>query len=218
MGRSAAARVATMTATRRVLRWWPAVLIVALAGWMLLLAPASDARLRPVTEIVVLHHRMAAFYHSPADPAWPAAWSWYGVIPAVVLAGAAVVLAGPMARRLGAAGGRPALATVGCWFIAAGIVGNVAGAIVSALAGPVPPGTAVDPWTLPIIGTSNPADAALYAGVLLCAAAALCRWWRPVVAGMSATLLAVGVVAAVTALRSIEIVGWAAPLVDRWHP
>lgn len=207
-----------MTAARRALRWWPTALIVGLTGWMIALAPAGDATLRPVTEIVVLHHRMAAFYHSPADPAWPAAWSWYGVIPAVALACAAVVLAGPTARRLGTAGGRHGLATAGCWFIAAGIVGNAAGAIASALVGPVPPGTAVDPWAAGALGTFNPADVALHLGVLLVAVVVLCRWWRPVVATAGAAVLAVGVVALTTTLRSIEIVGWAAPLASRWRP
>ncbi len=203
--------------TGRVLRWWPAVLVVGLTGWMVLLAPAGDATLRPVTEIVVLHHRMAAFYSAPADPAWPASWSWYGVIPAVVLAGAAVALAGPMWRRLGAAGGRPVLAATGCWLVAAGIVGNAAGAIVSGLVGPVPPGTAVDPWAAGALGTFNPADVALHLGVLLVAVAVLCRWWRPMVATAGAAVLAVGVLLATTALRSIEIVGWAAPLASRWR-
>ena len=189
----------------RALRWWPAVLVVGLTGWMLALAPDAGDHL--------------TFFH-PTDQAWPVGWGWYGAVPFCAVAAAVVMAARPVSRWLGRTLGRPALATAACWLIAAGGVGNAVGATVSALVGPVPVGTADDVWHVGTVWT-NPADVAATLGVglilLLCALAVA----RPGRLGTTVAVLTVAVaVVAMTVgdvrIRVAEENAWAMPLLHGW--
>ena len=139
----------------RALRWWPAVLIVSLAGWMLLLEP----------DMMMLRLTFPADL-TAVDPVWPISWGWWGTIPAAAMAFGIVTVATPAARWLGRNLGHPRLFAAGCWLFAAGAVGNTVGAIASGWLEPVVPGTAVDVWHIGYVWT-NPADFAVIIGALM---------------------------------------------------
>ena len=192
--------------TARVLRWWPAALVLGLTGWMVALAPSAGDHL--------------TFLHS-MDQAWPVGWGWWGAVPLCAVAIALVTLARPVSQWLGRTFGRPALATAACWLVAAGGVGNAVGATVSALVGPVPVGTAVDPWFLAGLAWTNPADLSALAGAGLLFLLFALFLARPGHSGttvaIAAAVVGVVVLTVVEVLaRTAEASAWAAPLVRGW--
>lgn len=141
--------------TGRVLRRWPAVLVVGLTTWMLMLEP----------DMMMLRLPFPADL-TAVDPVWPISWGWWGAVPAAAVAFGIVTVATPAARWLGRNLGHPRLFAAGCWLFAAGAVGNTVGAIASGWLEPVVPGTAVDPWHIGYVWT-NPADFAVILGALM---------------------------------------------------